>query len=230
MKFEKNLIKGKLIKRYKRFLADIQLEDSHVITAHCPNSGSMMGLLDEGNDVYVWQSDNPKRKLKYSWELVQSNGTLVGINTMRPNYLVKEAIEAGVIAELQGYPSLKMEVKYGQKSRLDMLLENSRKCYVEVKNVTLVKGDIALFPDSVTSRGAKHLDELLHIIREGNRAVVVFVVQREDAVKFVPAIKIDPVFSGKLKDVLSEGVEALAYQAVVSKTEIKIVRKLPVSV
>ena len=111
-----------------------------------------------------------------------------------------------------------------------MLLENSRKCYVEVKNVTLVKGDIALFPDSVTSRGAKHLDELLHIIREGNRAVVVFVVQREDAVKFVPAIKIDPVFSGKLKDVLSEGVEALAYQAVVSKTEIKIVRKLPVSV
>lgn len=230
MKFEKNLVKGKLIKRYKRFLADIRLEDGQVITAHCANSGSMMGLLDEGNDVYIWQSDNPKRKLKYSWELVQTNGTLVGINTMRPNYLVKEAIESGIITELQGYPSLKMEVKYGQKSRLDLLLENHHKCYVEVKNVTLVEGDIALFPDSVTSRGAKHLDELLHIVREGNRAALVFVVQREDAVKFAPAIKIDPVFSNKLKAVVSEGVEALAYQAAISQTEIKIVKKLPVHI
>ena len=230
MKFEFPLVPGILIQRYKRFLADIKLDDGSIITAHCPNSGSMMNLKKPGNKVYVWDSKNPKRKLQYTWELVEADGVLVGINTNRPNYLVKEAIENGVIEELQGYKTIKTEVKYGKKSRLDIYLKNdNQECFVEVKNVTLTKKEVACFPDAVTARGAKHLNELLHIVKNGNRGVVCFVIQRMDVTSFEPATEIDPTFSKTLQIVASQGVEVLAYQTKISLNRIEIIKKLPVN-
>jgi sugar fermentation stimulation protein A len=229
MKFEFPLVSGTLIQRYKRFLADIKLEDGSFITAHCPNSGSMMGLKEPGNRVYVWDSKNPKRKLQYTWELVEVDSYLVGINTNRPNYLVKEAIENGVIKELQGYKEIKTEVKYGENSRLDLYLKNDDKeCFVEVKNVTLVNNQIARFPDAVTSRGTKHLNELLHIVKSGKRGVVCFIIQRMDTSSFETAAEIDSTFSETLQSVVSKGVEVLAYQAKLSLDGIEITKKLPV--
>lgn len=228
MKFENKLEKGILTKRHKRFLAEIQLHDGTEITAYCPNTGSMKGLADPGNTVFVRNSNNPKRKLLYTWELVEVNQLLVGINTHRSNYLVKEAVKNGVLVELQRYNLIKLEVPFGSNSRLDLFLQNeTQKCFVEVKNVTLVEKDVALFPDVVTSRGTKHLKHLARIVENGDRAIICFVVQRMDPNSFLPAWQIDPHFSQTLSDVYAKGVEILVYQANISINEIKLVRRLP---
>ncbi len=223
------LIPGTLVQRYKRFLADIKLEDSQIITAHCPNSGSMKSCKEPGSPVFVSTSDNQKRKLKYTWQLVKANGVWVGINTHYPNKLVKEGILDGIVKELQGYRQIRSEVKYGTNSRIDLLLESEQDlCYVEVKNVTLVEENTALFPDAVTVRGQKHLKELVKMRKAGHRAVIFFVVQRSDGKTVVPADEIDPEYGALLRWAVENGVEALAYQAFVSEKEIYLSQKLPV--
>jgi sugar fermentation stimulation protein A len=228
MKFEQPLIKGTLIQRYKRFLADIRLEDGTVVTAHCANSGSMLGCAPEGAPVLLTNHDDPKRKLKYGWELVRIGETWVGVNTARPNHLAKEAILAGRIPELSGYDTLEMERKYGVNSRIDLLLSrpDGARCYVEVKNVTLAEGDCALFPDSVTARGTKHLHELSAQVRLGDRAVMLFLVQRGDCVRFRPASRIDPVYSATLAAAAAAGVELLCYACEVGPEGVSVARPL----
>ena len=223
------LTKGTLIKRYKRFLADVELPSGEVVTAHCANSGSMLGLKDEGNTVYLSANTNPKAKLDWRWELVDVDGALVGINTSRPNHIVEEAILDGTITELQGYEGLRREVKYGKNSRIDLLLEGPSTCYVEVKNVTLVDGNTALFPDAVTARGAKHLVELGDMVKEGHRAVMVYLVQRGDCTSFQPARHIDPTYAEKLEAALSQGVEALVYDCEVTTDHVRVREKIPFS-
>jgi sugar fermentation stimulation protein A len=231
MKFETDLIKGKLIKRYKRFLADVELENGEVVVAHCANSGSMMSVKDEGATVWLSPSDNPKRKLKYTWEIIEVDGFNVGINTGLPNKIVEEAILAGKIKELSGYDSLKREVKYGVNSRIDVLLEDASKpkCYVEVKNVTLRRGDHADFPDSVTARGAKHLRELGDMVEEGHRAVMFYLVQRADCKIMDIARDIDPEYDAELKKAIKRGVEVICYQCDVGLREIKVTTPVPVA-
>lgn len=222
MKFHAPLIQGTLVRRYKRFLADVLLEDGREVTAHCANPGAMLGLMEPGSDVWLSPAANPKRKLKYSWELLRVGEGLVGINTALPNAIVTEAIENGKIPELAGYDSLRREVKYGQNSRIDILLENEGKppCYVEVKNVHLRRGGPAEFPDSVTKRGAKHLVELGDMAEAGNRAVMFYLVQREDCDSFKIAADIDPQYDAGLKVAISRGVEILCYRCKLSTEEI----------
>ena len=224
------LIPGRLIKRYKRFLADIELEDGSVVTAHCPNSGSMLGCNLPGSPVLLSLSPNPNRKLAYTWELLQVNGFWVGLNTMLPNRLAEEAIQDGTIAELQGYPKLRREVAYGsERSRIDILLErNGRRCYVEVKNVTLVEDGMALFPDAVTTRGQKHLRELMEMVRNGDRGVLLFTVQRGDGNAVTPADRIDPEYGKLLREAVANGVEAVAYRAEVQPEQIRLTERLAV--
>ncbi len=229
MRLPAQLLKGTLLRRYKRFLVDVRLGTGEMITAHCPNSGSLLSCNIPGSPVLVSRSDNPKRKLRYTWELVQVNGVWVGINTLYPNRLVKEGIERGTIRELQGYAGVRQEVRYGRNSRIDLLLHNERSfCYVEVKNVTLVEGGRAYFPDAVTVRGRKHLRELMQMVLEGHRAVIVFLVQREDAHAMAPADHIDPEYGRLLREAHQCGVEVLAYRARVSPKEISVCRRLPV--
>ncbi len=232
MKFTQDLVSGTLLRRYKRFLADVELENGEMVTVHTPNTGSMMGCCEPGSPVWLSRSDNPKRKYPLSWEIVGVNGgTLVGINTALPNQLVAEAIENGTIEELQGYESLRKEVRYGEeKSRIDILLEGDGLglCYVEIKNVTLVNDGHARFPDAVSSRGAKHLRELAAMRRQGHRSVIFFCVQRQDARDVSPADDIDPEYGETLRAVLENGVEALAYRADVTPLEITLRARLPV--
>jgi sugar fermentation stimulation protein A len=229
MKLPQPLHPGTLIRRYKRFLADIELESGEIVSAHCPNSGSMKGCARPGNPVLLSSSDNPHRKLRYTWELVQVNGLWVGINTNLPNKLAREAIEKGIAEELAGYENIRPEVRYGVNSRIDLFLSGSPgRCYVEIKNVTLVEGDVALFPDSVTLRGQKHLRELIQVVREGNRGVIFFVVQRGDAHSLAPADDIDPEYGRLLRLAVKNGVEALVYQAHVEPGEIFLSHHLPV--
>lgn len=231
MKFETALIKGKLIKRYKRFLADVELENGEVVVAHCANSGSMLSVKEAGSTVWLSPSNNPKRKLKFTWEIIEVDGFNVGINTGHPNKIVEEAILAGQIEELKGYGSLRREVKYGQNSRIDVLLEDDDKpkCYVEVKNVTLRRGDNADFPDAVTSRGAKHLRELGDMVEEGHRAVMFYLVQRGDCSVMDIARDIDPTYDEELKNALKRGVEVICYQCDVGTDEIKVTTPVPVA-
>jgi sugar fermentation stimulation protein A len=230
MKFSSPLIPGILLNRYKRFLADIRLESGKIITAHCPNSGSMKSCKQPGSRVYVSHHDKPSRKLKYTWELIEANNTWVGINTGHPNKLVMEAIKNNQIRELKGYPNIKSEVKLGAHSRIDIVLENSDGiCYVEVKNVTLMENGQARFPDAVTERGQKHLKDLINVVEKGHRALIFFVVQREDTNSFYPADDIDPTYGKLLRKAVHSGrVEALAYQAKVSPEEIIIQKSLPI--
>lgn len=222
------LYPGRLIRRYQRFIADVELANGEIVTAHCPNSGSMKGCAAPGNRVILSLSHNPARKLKYTWELVRAEGQWVGINTALPNRLVREGIEQGVITELQGYSRIRGEVPYGEHSRIDLLLEGARgHCYVEVKNVTLVEGGVALFPDAVTTRGQKHLRELMRVVREGGRGVIFFVVQRGDGAAVAPADAIDPEYGKLLRQAVASGVEALAYQARVTPREIVLDHPLP---
>jgi len=226
MEFSTPLIPGKLIKRYKRFMTDVELENGDIVVAHCANSGSMLSVNEPGAPVWLSPANDPKRKLKFTWELVQIGDAMVGINTQHPNRIVADAIEAGLVAELVGYDSLRREVKYGKNSRIDILLESATKpmCYVEVKNTTmrrdLTPGAPAEFPDSVTTRGAKHLDELSDMVREGHRAVMFYLVQRDDADAFTVAADIDPTYAERLKAAMQAGVEVVAYTCRVSPTEI----------
>ncbi|WP_153768519.1 DNA/RNA nuclease SfsA [Labrenzia sp. CE80] len=214
MKFPTPLVSGRLVKRYKRFLADVILdEDGSEVTAHCANPGSMLGLKEPGSRVWLSISDNPKRKLKYSWEVMEADGALVGINTAHPNGLVEEAIRAGRVPELSDFASLRREVKYGKNSRIDILLESAdgAKTYVEIKNVHLMReAGHAEFPDSVTARGAKHLAEMSDMVAEGHRAAMVFLVQRPDCAKLSLAGDIDPNYAAAFAAARSAGVEAYA--------------------
>jgi len=226
MKFEFPLIPGKLVKRYKRFMTDVELENGEIVTAHCANSGSMLSINEPGAKVWISPANNPKRKLKYTWELIQIGDALVGVNTQHPNLLVYEAIEAGKISELLGYETQKREVKYGKNSRIDILLSSPDKplCYVEVKNTTMRRdlsdGAPCEFPDSVTARGAKHLVELTDMVKEGHRAVMFYLVQRDDANGFTVAADIDPTYADHLKDAMTAGVEVIAYTCSLSPQEI----------
>ncbi|MEM7443079.1 MAG: DNA/RNA nuclease SfsA [Pseudomonadota bacterium] len=235
MRFATPLIEGRLIRRYKRFLADIQLPDGKEVTAHCANPGGMIGLNMPGIGAYLSYHDKPSRKLKYSLELVRlDDGTFVGINTSHPNGLVEEAILDGTISELAGYGSLRREVKYGKNSRIDILLEDDGRppCYVEVKNVHLTRPDsahptAAEFPDAVTARGAKHLREMSDMVAEGARAVMVYLVQRGDNDHFRIAADIDPAYDQALRDARDCGVEAVCYACQVSPACITVERSLP---
>ncbi|MCH8239893.1 MAG: DNA/RNA nuclease SfsA [Proteobacteria bacterium] len=237
MRFPTPLIRGHLIKRYKRFLADVKLESGKQVTAHCANPGSMLGLCEPGSLVWLSRNDNPKRKLKFSWELLEVDigagaTTLVGINTSHPNALVASAIPAGTIPELSGYPSLRREVKYGVNSRIDILLEreDSPRCYVEIKNVHLMrKQGLAEFPDSVTARGAKHLVELSNMVVAGHRAVMVYLVQRGDAEGFSLARDIDPAYGAAFDAARIAGVEALAYICRLTPETIEVAQRIPIA-
>ncbi|MBO6521608.1 MAG: DNA/RNA nuclease SfsA [Rhodospirillales bacterium] len=233
MKFPDPLIHGRLIKRYKRFLTDVELDDGTVVVAHCANSGSMESVKEPGADVWLSPARNPDRKLKFTWELIRIGETLVGINTSLPNYIVSEAIEDGKVSELTGYASLRREVKYGKNSRVDILLEDETKpnCYVEVKNTTMRRNladGPAEFPDAVTSRGAKHLAELSDMVKDGHRAVMFYLVQREDADAFTVADDIDPTYAKELAKAMKAGVEVVCYACSLSPEEIVVTRPLPV--
>jgi len=229
MKFSPPLTRATLLKRYKRFLADVRFDDGSKTTAHCANPGSMKGMAEPGSTVWLSKSDNPKRKLAWSWELVDVGSSIVGVNTNRPNALVASAIEADDIPELAGYTSLRREVKYGQNSRIDILLETSDlpPAYVEIKSVTLSRTPgLAEFPDAKTVRGAKHMAELAEIAKAGNRAVVFFLVQRSDCLKMSPATDIDPNYAKNLRDAVNAGVEVLCYSCKITPNGIEIDRAL----
>jgi sugar fermentation stimulation protein A len=228
MHFPKPLISGILIKRYKRFMADVQLDDGREITAHVANSGGMLGVKEPGMRVWLSHHDSATRKYPYSWELAEVDGSLVGVNTSHPNRLVEEAILSGIISELQGYPALRREVKYGVNSRIDLLLEGESgpSCYVEVKNVHLKRGDQAQFPDAVTERGAKHLRELKTMVEQGHRSVMIYVIQREDVSSFSFAADIDPTYAATAAEAMQNGVEAYAYQCELSTSGIWLRRKI----
>jgi len=225
-----HLIQGKLVKRYKRFLADIELETGEIIIAHCANSGSMRGCADPGSPVWISQSDNPKRKLKYTWELIQSKDSMIGVNTLVPNRLVKASIENGLISEFREYTKVTAEVKTSDHTRLDLLLENGagNRCYVEIKNCTLVEEGVAMFPDAVTTRGQKHLDELVELKRQGHRAVIFYLIQRMDALEFTPAAMIDAVYAQKLHNAVENGVEIITRDTVIDTGCIALRRAVPV--
>jgi len=230
MHFPDPLIRGRLIKRYKRFLSDHEIDGGDVVVAHCANPGAMLGLAEPGSEVWLSPSRNPARKLKYSWELLRVGDSLVGINTALPNGIVAEAIEGGFIPELAGYASLRREVKYGRNSRIDILLEDDGRppCYVEVKNVHLKRRGGAEFPDSVTARGAKHLVEMSDMVAEGKRAVMVYLVQREDCDSFAIAGDLDPTYAETWKAARAAGVEAICYSCKLTITSITLDRALPV--
>ena len=217
MRFPAPLVEGRLLQRYKRFLADVELADGSRVTAACPNTGSMLGCRDPGSRVWLSTSDSPTRKYRHTWEIVEAAGTLVGINTGLPNRLVREAVETGVIAPLAGYASIRGEVAYGEeKSRVDLLLESPGRppCYVEVKNVTAaVQNRVALFPDAVSERGAKHLREFIRLKSQGARPVLVFCVQRADVDEVRPADAIDPAYGRTLREAIAAGVEVMAWRA-----------------
>lgn len=223
------LTKGTLIKRYKRFLTDVELEDGSVVTAHCPNTGSMKACGDPGSPVYISYHDNPKRKLKYTWELIEMPTSLVGVNTNIPNKLVKLSIEAGLVKELKGYDEARAEVKTSEHSRLDIMLsKGDEKCYIEVKNCTQVIDGLASFPDAVTSRGLKHLVELQRLVKEGNRCVMFFLIQRMDANRFEPADNIDPAYGKELRKAHKNGVEIVCYDVDINMERIRLNKTVPV--
>jgi sugar fermentation stimulation protein A len=235
MRFTTPLVRGKLIQRYKRFLADVRLDDGETVTATCPNTGSLMGLKEPGTPVWLSLSDSPTRKYRHTWEICEvdlGKGTsLVGINTGHPNRLVSEAIEGKLMKELKGFPSLRREVRYGVNSRIDILLECAKKglCYVEIKNVHMMrKHGLAEFPDSVTERGAKHLVELSDMVRAGHRAAMVFLIQRGDARRLSLARDMDPGYGAAFDKAMAAGVEAYAYRCRLSPEEIAVDKRVPI--
>lgn len=223
------LLKGTLLRRYKRFIADVKLQNGHVVAVHCPNSGSMEACSEPGRPVYLSRHhDNPKRRLKYTWEIIDMPSSLVGVNTLVPNKLAKQAIQENLVPALAGYHHIRSEVKYGTRSRVDLLLErNGNRCFVEIKNCTLVSGGTACFPDAVTARGLKHLVELQEQIRRGHRAVMFYLVQRMDAHVFRPADHIDPVYGRELRRALQNGVEILVYDVKLDLKGISLNQSLP---
>jgi len=236
MQFPSPLRSGTLIRRYKRFLADVELPGAGTVTAHVPNSGAMTGVDMPGLEVLLSASDNPKRKLPFTLEMVRLPGGLVGVNTMHPNRIAEEAVRAGRIAELADYEDVRREVRYGRNSRIDLLLEGGRRppCYVEVKNVHMKRdpapGSAAEFPDAVTTRGAKHLVEMTEVVTQGGRAVMLYLVQREDCGSFRVAADIDPGYERALHRALDAGVEAICYACAMDETAIELARPLPIEI
>jgi len=230
MIFSEKLVSGKLIKRYKRFLADVELDDGSVVVSHCTNSGSMKTCLEEGAPVYLSPANDPKRKTKFTWEMIFMNGAWIGIKTMIPNKIAFDAIRNGEIEKLKGYTSVRREVKFGD-SRFDIYAENEfEKCFVEVKNVTMKVGTYALFPDAVTTRGRKHLETLIEVKKSGIRAVMLYVIQRMDVEVFGPAEDIDPEYAKSLRKAIRHGVEIIAVQAKVSPENIELIGEMPVEI
>ncbi len=235
MRFPTPLLRGTLIQRYKRFLADVKLDDGRLLTAVCPNTGSMMGLTAPGSVVWLSESDVPTRKYRFTWEMVEADlgkgPVLVGINTGLPNKLVAEAISAARVKRLAGYPGFRREVKYGKNSRIDLLLECATKgrCYVEVKNVHLSRRHgLAEFPDSVTERGTKHLAEMADMVREGHRAVMVYLIQRGDARRFSFARDVDANYGKAFDAAMAAGVEAIALRCRMGIEEIVVDKPVPI--
>jgi sugar fermentation stimulation protein A len=231
-RFDPPLVRGKLIRRYKRFFSDVTLDDGREVVAHCGNTGRMQGLLEPGSRVWVKHHDDPKRKLAWSWQIASEGSVRVGINTQLPNQLVTDAIAAGLVEQLAGYGSARREVPYGTGSRIDLLLEDHpedpRPCYVEVKNVTLVQDGIARFPDAVTSRGLKHLGELTTVVESGGRAVMFYLIQRGDGERFRPADDIDPAYGLGLRNAAKHGVETFAWVCEVTPKVIRVSHPVPV--
>lgn len=232
MRFDPPLTQGRLIRRYKRFLADIELDDGSLVTAHCANPGAMLGLVAPGNRVWLSVSDKPSRKLKYSWEIVEADfgagPAFVGVNTAHPNAIVAEAIAAGFFPEFAGYAAPRREVRYGRNSRVDILLEAEGRppCYVEVKNVHMMRRPgLAEFPDSVTARGAKHLAELGDMVAAGARAVMVYLIQME-ASAFALAADIDRKYAEAFALARARGVEAIAVDCRVTPSGIVVARRV----
>lgn len=236
MKFRKELIHGRLEKRYKRFLADMILDDGSRVVAHCTNSGSMLSCLVEGAEVWLSPADDPKRKTQYTWEMIKIDGNWVGVNTSNPNALAMEWVSKGMVPGLEGMTELRREVKW-EDSRFDLYGEMegagavsgpAGKCFIEVKNVTLKDGEHALFPDAVTQRGRKHLNTLIRVKKAGMRAVMLYVVQRMDVRIFSPARLIDPEYGKALDEAIRQGVEIIVAQARVTPEGIHYHRILPV--
>ena len=229
MKFTKSLIKGKLIKRYKRFFVDVKL-DKETVTAHCPNTGSMKGLLDRGNDVYLLKNDNPKRKLKYGLEIIKAQKNLVGVNTHMANKIVNHALTNNLINELKDNDIIKPEVFFNKETRFDFLIEkNKQKSFVEVKNVTLFRDDkTAEFPDAVTSRGSKHLLTLIDAIKKGYKSYIIFLVQIQNMENFKIASDIDNEYYENYLTAKKAGVNFLAYRCKIDSKEIFIEKKLKI--
>ena len=234
MRFPSPLLRGRLIQRYKRFLADVCLDSGETVTATCPNTGSMRGLTESGSVVWLSTSDSPTRKYHHTWEMIEQDlgagPTLVGINTAHPNRILTEAIGAGRIAPLAGYPSLRREQRYGRNSRIDILLEDDvaaptarPACYVEIKNVHMMRArGLAEFPDSVTERGTKHLGELAEAAAAGKRAVMVFLIQRSDALSLKLARDVDPAYGVAFDQAICAGVEAIAVRCRLSQDGIEV--------
>ena len=223
------LVTGTLLKRYKRFLADVELSDGRQVTAHCPNSGAMTGCSEPGRRVYLSHHDNPRRKLAYTWEMIHMPTSLVGVNTLLPNRLVAGAIAAGEVPPLAGYDTVTREVRVGQHSRLDLRLgrQGAPDCYVEIKNCSLVEDGTARFPDAKTTRGLKHLRELEQLADQGHRCVIFFLVQRMDAHRFSPADRIDPAYGSGLRQAADNGVEIQVFDVLMDLETIRINRPLP---
>jgi len=233
MRFDLPLQEALLLRRYKRFLADVTLPDGTALTIHCPNTGGMLGCMDPGMRIWMSRAANPERKYAWTWELVEAlPGVLVGIHTGRTNALVREGIRDGVIRELHGYGALKGEVMAGEGFRVDFLLQGHAErpdCYLEVKNVTAaVQHGIALFPDAVSERASRHLRELMEKVRSGHRAALCFCVQRDDVIEVRPADSIDPTYGRTLREAMAAGVEVLAYAARMSPEEAVLYRPVPV--
>ena len=223
------LVGGTLVRRYQRFRADVMLADGTTVTAHCPNTGSMTDCCEPGRPVYLSVNDNPRRKLAYTWELIQMPDSLVGVNTLVPNRLVRHAVQTGQVPELADYAGIQAEVRIGNNSRVDLVLQDDQRgpCYVEVKNCTMVRDGRARFPDAVTARGLKHLRELTALVAEGRRCVMFYFVQRMDATAFQPADAIDPAYGQALRSAVRHGVEILAYDVHIDLREIRLNRRLP---
>lgn len=237
LKYDMPVNQGRFIRRYKRFLADVECRDGSIITIHCPNTGSMKNCASPGDQVWYSTAANRERKYPYTWELVRNaRGHYIGINTSRANQLVKAAIETRVIKELEGYASLTSEVRYGEeKSRIDFLLERHGElpdCYVEVKSVTLLETPVSkgagYFPDAVSARGTRHLRELIHVVRGGNRAMLLYCVQHSGIQTVRPASHIDPAYAEALREAVNKGVEVVAYKARMSPFGSRLWRRIPV--
>ena len=227
MNFKTPLVHGILLRRYKRFLSDVRLDDGTITVAHCTNSGSMKTCIEEGAEVFLSPANDPKRKTKYTWEMIRLNGSWVGVNTSHPNLIAFEAVKNGEIKQLSGYKHVQREVKTGN-SRIDIMAQNANEtCFIEVKNVTMKDGEYARFPDAVTTRGKKHLDELISLRKEGIRAVMLYIIQRSDVEIFAPAKDIDPMYAQTLKAAYAAGVEIIPLRVSVSPLEIRIEKELP---
>jgi sugar fermentation stimulation protein A len=227
MQFKQPLVGGTLVRRYKRFLADVRLNSGEIITAHCTNSGSMLSCIEEGAPVYLSPAENPNRKTQFTWEMICISNSWVGVNTSNPNIFAYEALINGSIPSLGKWDKVVREVKFGD-SRLDLYAERRQEqCYIEIKNVTLKNGKYARFPDALTTRGQKHLKELIKIRKLGFRSVILFIIQRTDVEFFAPAWSIDPEYGKLLVEAFETGVEIIPFQVLVTPQSIQPLRELP---